>query len=211
MSYRKTNAIHVSLRFSKHILQVTGSKQVNDRFGKEGKMKNILVILAVLVLTSTGTAGEYFKWVDERGVVHFTNVPSSVPEEYKDKAERRVMPSEKETPSGSTRESAVATEEPKDRFGRGRDFWVNWTNEARNRLIRAQNDYNRLLVEYKQTQADLDNAVSTAQRIEYRKKRDSLRVEMERRREDVRKAKEELEVKIPQAAATAGAPAEWVR
>jgi hypothetical protein len=192
-----------------------GSKQVNDRFGKEGEMKNILIILAVLVLTSTGTAGEYFKWVDERGVVHFTNVPSSVPDEYKDKAERRVMPSEKETPSGSTRESTGATEattdERKDRFGRGRDFWVNWTNEARNRLIRAQNDYNRLLIEYKQTQADLDNAVSTGQRIEYRKKRDSLRVEMERRREDVRKAKEELQVKIPQAAATAGAPAEWVR
>jgi len=130
-----------------------GSKQMDDRFGKEGKMKNILVILAVLVLTSTGMAGEYFKWVDERGVVHFSNVPSSVPEEYKGKAERRVMPSEEETPSGSTRESAVAKEEPreerKDRFGRGRDFWVTRTNEARNRLIRAENDYNRLLVEYK--------------------------------------------------------------
>jgi len=174
-------------------------------------MKRVLVIIAVLLFASTGMAGEYFKWVDERGVVHFTNVPSSVPEEYKDKAERRVMPAEKETPSGSTRESVVATEEPKDRFGRGRDFWVNWTNEARNRLIRAQNDYNRLLVEYKQVQADLDNAVSTAQRIEYRKKRDSLRVDMERRREDVRKAKQELEVKIPQAAAMAGAPAEWVQ
>jgi hypothetical protein len=174
-------------------------------------MKNILIILAVLVLTSTATAGEYFKWVDERGVVHFTNVPSSVPEEYKGKAERRVMPSEKETPSGSTRESAVATEEPKDRFGRGRDFWVNWTNEARNKLIRAQNDYNRLQREYRQTQRDLDEAVSTGQRIEYKNKRDSLRVQMERRREDIRRAKEELEIKIPEAAQRAGAPAEWVQ
>jgi hypothetical protein len=192
-----------------------GSKQMDDRFGKEGKMKNILVILAVLVLTSTGTAGEYFKWVDERGVVHFTNIPSSVPEEYKDEAEHRVMPTEKEAPSVSTRESAVATEQPteerKDRFGRGRDFWVNWTNEAKRRLVRAQNDYNRLVVEYKQTMRDLDNAVSTAQRNEYKNKRDSLRVDMGRRREDVRKAKEELEIKIPQAAAMAGAPAEWVQ
>jgi len=178
-------------------------------------MKGVLVIIAVLLFASTGMADEYFKWVDERGVVHFTNIPSSVPEEYKDEAERRVMPAERGAPSGSTRESAVTAEEPteerKDRFGRGRDFWVNWTNEARNRLIRAQNDYNRLLVEYKQVQADLDNAVSTAQRIEYRNKRDSLRVDMERRREDVRKAKQELEVKIPQAAAMAGAPAEWVQ
>ena len=184
---------------------------MKNHFTERGEMKAVLVLIGVLVFASAGTADEYFKWTDERGVVHITNVPSSVPEEYKGEAERRVMPAESEAPSGSTRESAVATEESKDRFGRGRDFWVNWTNEARNRLIRAQNDYNRLLVEYKQTQADLDNAVSTAQRIEYRKKRDSLRVEMERRREDVRKAKEELEVKIPQAAASAGAPAEWVQ
>jgi hypothetical protein len=178
-------------------------------------MKGVLVIIAVLVFASTGTAGEYFKWVDERGVVHFTNVPSSVPEEYKGEAERRVMPSEKETPSGSTRESAVATEAPteerKDRFGRGRDFWVNWTNEARNRLIRAENDYNRLQGEYRQTRRDLDGAVSTAQRDRLRNKSDSLRVQMERQREEIRKAKEELEVKIPQAASMAEAPAEWVQ
>ena len=178
-------------------------------------MKGILVMVAVLVFASTGMAAEYFKWTDERGVTHITNVESSVPEEYKGKAERRVMPAEREAPSGSTRESAgeavEPTEEPKDRFGRGRDFWVNWTNEARSRLIRAENDYNRLVREYKQAQRDLDNAVSTGARIEYRNKRDSLRGNMERRREDIRKAKEELEIKIPEAAQRAGAPAEWVR
>ena len=40
---------------------------------------------------------------------------------------------------------------------------------------------------------------------------ESLKVDMERRREDIRKAKEELEIKIPEAAKGAGAPAEWVR
>jgi hypothetical protein len=58
---------------------------------------------------------------------------------------------------------------------------------------------------------DLDNAISTAQREEYRNKMESLKVDMERRREDIRKAKEELEIKIPEAAKGAGAPAEWVR
>ena len=174
-------------------------------------MKRVLVMMAVLLFTSPGMGDEFFKWTDKRGVVHFTNIPSSVPEEYRDEAEHRVMPTEKETPSVSTRESAVAKDERTDRFGRGRDFWVDWTNEARRRLLRAQDDYNRLVVEYNQTMRDLENAVSTAQRNEYQKKRDSLRVDMGRRREDVRKAKEELEVKIPQAAAMAGAPAEWVR
>jgi hypothetical protein len=178
-------------------------------------MRGILVIIAVLIFASTGMAGEYFKWTDERGVVHFTDTEAKVPEKYKTDAERRVMPSEKETPSERSRESAVATEqpagEPKDRFGRGRDFWVNWTNEARNRLMRAQDDYNRLLVEYKQAQADWDKAVSTADRTGYRNKMESLKVDMERRREDIRRAREEVEIKIPQAAASAGAPLEWVR
>ena len=157
-------------------------------------MKNILVILAVLVLTSTGTAGEYFKWVDERGVVHFTNVPSSVPEEYKDKAERRVMPSEKETPSGTARESTVTTEEAKDRFGRGRDFWVNWTNEARSRLIRAQNDYNRLLVEYKQAQADLKAVLDEPKhtKAEVDEKIDAIRKARERARTELAEAQADL-------------------
>ena len=184
---------------------------MNDRFGKEEKMRGILVIIAVLIFASTGMAGEYFKWIDERGVVHFTNIPSSVPQEYKDKAERRVMPTESEKSAASPQEAKQGTEESRDRYGRGRDFWVNWTNEARNRLMRAQDDYNRLLVEYKQAQANWDKAVSTADRTEYRNKMESLKVDMERRREDIRRAREELEIKIPQAAASAGAPLEWVR
>jgi hypothetical protein len=197
------------------IVYSSNLEQSRAKSFKEAKMKGVLVIIAVLVFASAGTAGEYFKWTDEQGVVHFTNVPSSVPEEYKGKAERRVMPSEEETPSESTRESGVATEEPreerKDRFGRGRDFWVARTNEARNRLKRAENDYNRLVTEYKKAQEGWDKAGSTAARNEYRNKMESLKVEMERRREDIRKAKEELEINIPEAAQRAGAPAEWVR
>lgn len=174
-------------------------------------MKRFFVIIAFLLFTMTGMADEFFKWTDERGVVHITNVESSLPEEHREDVERRVMPVEREAPSGSTLESTGATEERRDRFGRGRDFWVTWTNEARNRLTRAEDDYNRLQVEYKQTLRDLDNAISTAQREEYRNKMESLKVDMERRREDIRKAKEELEIKIPEAAERAGAPAEWVR
>jgi hypothetical protein len=177
----------------------------------EEKMKGVLVMIAVLLFASRGMADEFFKWTDERGVVHITNVESSVPEEHREDVERRVMPVEREAPSGSSRKSTGATEEGRDRFGRGRDFWVTWTNEARNRLRRAEDDYNRLQVEYKQTLRNLDNAVSTAQREEYKNKKESLKVDMERRREDIRKAKEELEIKIPEAAETAGAPAEWVR
>lgn len=95
-------------------------------------------------------------------------------------------------------------EEPKDRFGREENFWVTWRNEARKRLTRTGNDSHRLLREYREAHKDWGNAVSTAQRIGYRNEKESLKVEMERRREV-------LGIKIPQAAASAGAPAEWVQ
>jgi hypothetical protein len=167
---------------------------MNDHFTKGGEMKGVLVIIAVLVFASAGMAAEYFKWIDKRGVVHFTDTEASVPEKKREDMERRDFPKERETSSESTREAQEVTEEPRDRFGRGRDFWVNWTNEAKNRLYRAEREYERLRKESR-----------------YKKRMESVQVEMKRRREDIRKAREELEITLPRAAERAGAPQEWVR
>jgi hypothetical protein len=55
-------------------------------------MKAVLVIIAVILLVSAGRAGEVYKWVDERGVVHFTDNPSAVPAKYKKYMDRRDLP-----------------------------------------------------------------------------------------------------------------------
>jgi len=178
-------------------------------------MKMVLVIIAVLVFASVATAGEYFKWTDERGVVHFTNIPSSVPQEYKDKAERRVIPTESETsaegPQAAKQGTEEGTEESRDRYGRGRDYWLQRTNVAKGNLYRAQSEYERLRREYGDLLDAYDKTTSLAKRDEYKKQMESLQNEMRRRSEDIFAVREMLEKTLPDEAASAGAPLEWVR
>lgn len=39
----------------------------------------VVIILAVMVATCTGRAGEYYTWTDEDGVVHMSNTPVAEP------------------------------------------------------------------------------------------------------------------------------------
>jgi hypothetical protein len=185
-------------------------RKVINHFTERGEMKAVLVLIGVLVFASAGTADEYFKWIDERGVVHITNIPSSVPEEYKGQAERRVMPAEEEASSERPREARRPVEEERDRYGRGRDYWVSRTNEAKRRLSRAQGEYERLRGEYRDLRDRYNDTTSLAERDEYKKRMESVQVELRRQSEEVFRARELLE-RTRAEAASAGAPAEWVQ
>jgi clan AA aspartic protease (TIGR02281 family) len=56
---------------------------------------SFIIVLAVLVASSYG---EVYKWVDEKGTVHFTDDLSSIPEKYREEAETRKPPKETSTP-----------------------------------------------------------------------------------------------------------------
>ena len=57
-------------------------------------MKVCIVILAVILWVSTTKtfAQEVYRWVDENGRVHFSNIPGSVPEKYWVKIKKRKFP-----------------------------------------------------------------------------------------------------------------------
>jgi clan AA aspartic protease (TIGR02281 family) len=55
----------------------------------------LFIIMAILVPSSYG---EMYKWVDEKGTVHFTDDPSSIPEKYRQDAETRKPPKEGSVP-----------------------------------------------------------------------------------------------------------------
>jgi clan AA aspartic protease (TIGR02281 family) len=74
-------------------------------------MRSILffiIIFAVLVSTSYG---EMYKWVDEKGTVHFTDDLSSIPEKFRQNAETRKPPKEISTPQA--KEKPQSTPPPK--------------------------------------------------------------------------------------------------
>jgi micrococcal nuclease len=55
-------------------------------------MRQVLIAISVisLLLISQLTRGEIYKWVDQKGNVHFTNIYRMVPETYRENVESRI-------------------------------------------------------------------------------------------------------------------------
>ena len=174
-------------------------------------MKKILiVVVAVFLLATVGRTGEVYQWVDELGVVHLTNDPEAVPAKYKERVNRRDLPEPRGASYGGTGASKPEMEQGRDRYGRGRDYWMNRANQARARLYRAETAYRELGAEYRQVRDGYKNTTSLADRDRYRKRMEELEVEMRRQREDIRRARELAEITLPAEAMRAGAPAGWL-
>jgi len=65
-------------------------------------MRPLLLLIVILGVWVASSYGEMYKWVDEKGTVHFTDDLSTIPEKYHEEAETR-KPS-KETPTPKPQE-----------------------------------------------------------------------------------------------------------
>lgn len=61
------------------------------------KMRLIILVMMILAILVSSSYGEMYKWVDERGTLHFTDDPSNIPEKYRPDAETRKPPEETST------------------------------------------------------------------------------------------------------------------
>ena len=77
-------------------------------------MRQAILICSVLfsLLLETPCFAEMYKWVDEKGVIHFTDDLSKIPERYQPDAEARKTPSETPTPKSSTEKPAAIVSKP---------------------------------------------------------------------------------------------------
>jgi hypothetical protein len=57
-----------------------------------------IAVLILLFVACPSRAKEIYKWVDEKGVVHFSEDESSVPEEYRDQLEKKSMKEDSKAP-----------------------------------------------------------------------------------------------------------------
>ncbi|MGH7829824.1 MAG: TIGR02281 family clan AA aspartic protease [Candidatus Binatia bacterium] len=60
-----------------------------------------VTVLALLLLASWSHPGELFRWVDERGVVHFSDNLHNIPEKYRNAASRMNVPESPKRPEGA--------------------------------------------------------------------------------------------------------------
>jgi clan AA aspartic protease (TIGR02281 family) len=61
-------------------------------------MKWILLVMIVLIGLVLPAGAEMYKWVDEKGAVHFTDDPSTIPEKYRPSTETRKGTAEPSSP-----------------------------------------------------------------------------------------------------------------
>jgi len=80
---------------------------------KAGVLMGVLILLPTVCLSDTK---EVYKWVDEKGTVHFSEDESNVPEKYRDQTEKRSVPAEAEGPDHKVKVRKQDGKAAKDRL-----------------------------------------------------------------------------------------------
>jgi hypothetical protein len=108
------------------------------------------------MLSSLAFGQEVYRWVDEKGTVHFADDLTLVPEKYQGQAQKKVAPQEPppspfppstQVPEKGKPGKATVEKKPesvpvqKDILGRGEDWWRARVKEWEEKLSNAQKNY----------------------------------------------------------------------
>jgi hypothetical protein len=128
-------------------------------------MKKILLLTVIgwMISAFPALGQEIYRWVDEKGTIHFVEDLTLVPEKYRNQAVKKRLSSEPPDPSPSTPSSPTTTpseprEARKDRFGRGEDWWRARVKEWEEKLQKAQSDYEKAYHAQKTKEKELEDS-----------------------------------------------------
>ena len=135
-----------------------------------------LFILAGLVMSSAlATGQEAYRWVDEKGTIHFADDLSQIPEKYLDQVQKKKFQQEpsastpvapaapaagRAAPQSVSKQPAPVSKpgERKDILGRGEDWWRGQVREWNTRLFAAQKSYEAAALDLKNKEKELEDA-----------------------------------------------------
>ncbi|MDI7258657.1 MAG: DUF4124 domain-containing protein [Thermodesulfobacteriota bacterium] len=174
-------------------------------------MKIVLLIILSIFISTPGFA-QVYKWVDDKGGVHFTDDMTKIPDKYRPKAEKIGMSEKKseikiESDPSSKRKEDVY----RDQLGRGEEYWKNRVGEWNKKLKMAQEKTESSRMKYNELTERINDSKSTAERNNLRKERDQIKQEMDRYRSQIEEARVMLEKKIPEEAELYKAKPEWIK
>jgi hypothetical protein len=182
-------------------------------------MKRIFFILLLFLFSTENSFAEVYKWVDEKGVVYFTDDFIQIPEKYRPKVERLGTSEERvetkiegESLSKKKVEETRPREDPyRDWIGKGEDYWKGRVEEWSKKLKVSQEKVNHLRVKYNELTERFNGSKSSVERINLRKERDQIKNEMDSYKTQMEEAKVMLEKKIPEEAEIFKAKPEWIK
>jgi len=191
---------------------------------------SIMTVFLVAVWTTMPCAGlawgQIYKWTDHQGQVHFTDDPSRIPPQYRAGAiqygtSSPAAPTAPSTPgegqettpdtASASPEQAPSPAEPRDRLGRGPEYWQGlarkWSAELQRQS--AERDRLQLLFNYTQTLASNTRDVWDRGRLEAEVER--LRTALVDIDQQIQRAQTMLQTTLPLEAVQAGANPEWLK
>lgn len=172
----------------------------------------ILHLIILFIFISTPGYAQVYKWVDDKGGVHFTDDVTKIPDKYRPKTDKIGVPEEK-SDTGVEKESPQKKREEtyKDQLGRGEEYWRDRVEEWKKKLKTAQEGLESARVKYNELTEKFNESRSSAERNQIRRERDRVKQEMERHRGHLEEAKIMLEKKIPEEAEIYKAKKEWIK
>ena len=176
-------------------------------------VKRILVAILSIFFISQLSFAEIYKWVDQKGEVHFTDDMTQVPEKYRPGAEEvgSTGADREETKREGEVTSKGKEETRQDQLGRGEEYWKGRVEEWRTKLVEQQNRFETLRTKYNELTEKVNDSKSSVERANLRKERDQVKKEMDQCRTQIEEAKEMVEKKIPEEGELYKAKPEWLK
>jgi hypothetical protein len=172
----------------------------------------ILSLIILLILISTPGYTQVYKWVDEKGVVHFTDDMTKIPDKYRPKTDKIGVPEEKSEPKLERDSSQKKKEDHyKDQLGRGEEYWKSKVDEWKKKLRIAQEKIETARIKYNELTEKFNDSKSSVERNQIKRERDQFKQEMDQYKSHIEEARIMLEKKIPEEAEIYKAKPEWVK
>jgi hypothetical protein len=172
----------------------------------------IFLILLVFILPAHGSAFTTYEWMDEKGVVNFTDDLGRVPSQYRDRVKEEVIDDEVSGELSPPSQPILEKGEERttDIYGLGESYWRERVRPWKDRLKEATENYERVHERFMESAEELSKR-RYGSRTQYKMNIIELdRLNMERMEfgAQIEEAKEML-AKIYREAEESGADPEW--
>lgn len=174
----------------------------------------IFVVVAVFFLSSSLQAHTFYKWVDEKGAVNYTDDYNNIPSAYRDRVEIEYVHEEGSTPPIQKMTPQRKGETKTDIYGLGETYWRGKVRPWKEFLKTAEANYEKAHQKFMGKAMEFSQKRSGSwSRTQYKMnitELDGLKEEMIRYADQIAEGKEALE-KISKEAREAKANPDWLK
>jgi hypothetical protein len=181
-------------------------------------MKKLILLSAVSwLLLASASSAQVYKWVDEKGAVHYTDDVAGVPDGHRPTTEKMPNLDSRPEPKGDAagqqdgRPSEKKEQPYKDRLGRGEEYWRNTAQSWRKKLTGAQEQAENLRLRYNDLTEKMNASKSSVERAALRNERDQVKDQIEQCKKQLDAARVMIDKTLPEEAELFKAKAEWLK